>query len=71
MLASSKSDKTKNTKEKLEPCNKGMLKEKNILKNKNEKLSHRVETSCMEKSLTTAMSSKKLKKRKKFKFFGF
>jgi len=51
-----------------------MLKENNLLKNKNEVLSYKkenIETSRTEHDLTTTMSSKKSKKRRRFKFFCF
>jgi len=48
------------------------LKENNVLDEKNERLSYRVEKiSCTEENLKTATSSKKLKKRRIFKFFCF
>ena len=71
MLASSKSDETKSFKQKLEACTKRMLKEDNLFKNEKEILNHRVETSCTEKNSTTEISSKNLKKRRKFKLFCF
>ena len=71
MLASSKSDEIERMKQQSKAYNECKLKEINTFKSNNEVLSHIVKTSCTERNLTTAMSSKKLKKRKKFKFFGF
>ena len=71
VLASSKSDETECMKQKSKAYNEGKLKESNIFKSNNEILSHRVETICIEKNSKTAMSSKKLKKRRKFKFLCF
>ena len=61
--------KTVSMKQKLEV---DTLKENNVLDEKNERLSYRVEKiSCTEENLKTATSSKKLKKRRIFKFFCF
>ena len=63
--------KTVSMKQKLE-VSVDTLKENNVLDEKNERLSYRVEKiSCTEKNLKTATSSKKLKKRRIFKFFCF
>ena len=68
VLTSSKSDETKNMKQKLEAYNEDMLKENNLLKNKSYRVGN-METSRTEQDLTTAIFSKNIKKRRKFKFF--
>ena len=71
MLASSKSDEIESMKQKSKAYNEGKMKESNPFKSNKKILSHRIKTSCTERNLTTAMSSKKLKKRRKFKFLCF